>query len=75
MECDISSLLQKEADSSIVHANEIACIKNEMRAEFQQEREQLIIQIRELNKMKQEADAEVNGLTQIGSLLHSCIFM
>ena len=59
MECSISSLQEQKEDASVTHTNEIALMRNTMRTQFQEERDQLMNHMRELHKQKQEADMEV----------------
>ena len=59
MECSISSLQEQKEDASVIHTNEIALMRNTMRAQFQEEKDQLMDHMRELHKQKQEADTEV----------------
>lgn len=56
MESSISSLQEQKEEASVAHTNEIALIRNTMRTQFQEEREQLMNHMRE---QKQEADMEV----------------
>ncbi len=56
MECSISSLQEQKEDASVAHTNEIALIRNAMRIQFQEEKEQLMNHMRE---QKQEVDIEV----------------
>lgn len=59
MECSISSLQEQKEDASVTHTNEIALMRNTMRTQFQEEKDQLMNHMRELHKQKQEADTEV----------------
>lgn len=59
MECSISSLQEQKEDVSLAHANEVALIRNAMRTQFQEEKDQLMNHMWELHKQKHEADIEV----------------
>lgn len=59
MECSISSLQEQKEDVSLAHTNEVVLIRNAMRTQFQEEKDQLMNHMRELHKQKHEADIEV----------------
>ena len=78
MECSIIRLQKQKEDASVAHANEIACMRDTMRTQFQEEKDQVMNHMRELNNQKQEADAEVSkpqefALFQYLSSFNCCV--
>ena len=59
MECSIFRLQEQKEDVSLACTNERATIRDAMRIQFQEEKDQLMNHMRELHKQKQEADIEV----------------